>query len=110
MSHALSSPETQLGVLHFAHSGLLFTRLRAHCQTLKAQGVVDSKLLRQVRFAGDPVKLFLGLLSVIYDTIIIYQHYVLYSESKPRQQGSAGPERDAESLLPPREAEQSSAS
>jgi len=28
------------------------------------------------------VKLFLGLLSVVYDSLIIFQHFVLYSDSK----------------------------
>ena len=55
------------------------------------------------------MKLFLGLLSVVYDTLIIYQHYILYSESKPRQPASVGTEHDAESLLPPREPTQGAA-
>ena len=52
------------------------------------------------------MKLFLGLLSVVYDNLIIYQHYVLYRDTKPRQPSAIGTEHDAESLLPPRDSEE----
>ncbi len=48
-------------------------------------------------YAGDPVKLALGLLSVVYDCLIIFQHYVLYADSKKRLPEVR--DREADALL-----------
>jgi cystinosin len=44
---------------------------------LEAVVLKDASLI-----TGDPVKLCLGLLSVLYDCLIIFQHFILYPESK----------------------------
>ena len=31
-----------------------------------------------MQFAGDPVKLLLALLSLVYDSLLMAQHYILY--------------------------------
>ena len=49
---------------------------------------------------GDPVKLCLALLSIGYDGILMYQHYVLYADAGKKPQSPTEQQEDAESLLP----------
>ena len=41
---------------------------------------------------GDPVKLFLGTLSIFFDIIFMLQHYLWYKEESDSAEGAEGAE------------------
>ena len=38
---------------------------------------------RAVQITGDPVKLGLGVASLVFDAVLMVQHYVLYGPKEP---------------------------
>lgn len=61
-----------------------------------SQQAIDSYQQRDWSgITGNPVKFSLGNISMIYDSVFIVQHYVLYRDAESTQSG----ERENESLL-----------
>ena len=64
-----------------------------------AQLLIDSSLQKDWSgLTGNPVKFFLGNISIVFDIVFMSQHYILYRRPSPKEKAKIDVER--RSLLP----------